>query len=128
MEKHKKPALDGLAAWLGKSSAPRRMGGVFYRAARDTVDAAVAQGYNLHTIWEYLHKTGRFPASYETFRAQHARHTKRAAASTNSAVPSVEPAATPPSAVTPPPKPAAPPQDGIGGFVMNPTPNIEELI
>ncbi|MBR4737957.1 MAG: hypothetical protein IK051_09885 [Rhodocyclaceae bacterium] len=127
MEKHEKSAIDGLAAWLGKSSAPRRMGGVFYSAVRDTVDAAVAQGYNLHTIWEYLHKTGRFPASYETLRAQHARHNKRAAASTNSAAPpsKPKPAAPPVSVAAPVPK--KPPADGIGGFSMQPM-SKEELI
>ena len=109
-----------------------------YACVREDVAAAIAQGYNLHTIWEWLRDEGRFLASYQMFcRYVHRdhqgmrrdktvpqrRHTSLSA-STMPPPPKPKPAATPVSVAAPIPKP--PPVDGIGGFYMQPM-SKEEL-
>ena len=80
--------------------------------ARDEVLHAVMLGYDIRTIYTWLHDTGRYPGSYETFRrcVQRAQRDLRNAESTAAPIK---------------PKPTAAPADGIGGFAYGQKPDEE---
>lgn len=108
-----------LDAWInrGANRRQRRLHAAMYACVREDVAVAIAQGYNLHTIWEWLHDDGRFPASYQTFY----RYVRRDHQGSRRDKPVQRVTHPPPAAVMPPPepKPAATPRDDIGGFTMN---------
>ena len=70
--------IDELQAWVKKreqeTSKPRQDSAVVeFVGEMEHINAAREAGYNLRTIWEHMHATGRYRFSYETFR----RHAKR---------------------------------------------------
>lgn len=72
-----KDYLNDLRKWVeekkGQNGKTANQARVVFLAIRDDVEAAINAGYNLTTIWEHMHETGRVSTTYETFR----RHVKR---------------------------------------------------
>ena len=117
-----KRSLDELARWVKSREASRArpdQSRVAFLAVRGEVQAAMAAGYALKTIWAHLRETGRIACRYETFLNYVRRHIKEP-----------PPAADEGRAEKPDPaaaaKPPAPP--GVGGFTIDATPKKEELI
>ncbi|EHY0174131.1 TraK family protein [Salmonella enterica] len=133
-----KSYTDELAEWVDSRAAKKRRrdeAAVAFLAVRADVEAALAAGYALVTIWEHMRETGKVKFSYETFRSHARRHIKAKAADVPAA-PQDKAAAAPPAPKTPEPRrpkqggkadkpaPAAAPT----GFTFNPTPNKEDLL
>lgn len=108
----KKPAVS-LTEWM-TLPGKRVSSWAAFLPARDEVLHAVMLGYDIRTIYTWLHDTGRYPGSYETFRrcVQRAQRDLRNAESTAAPIK---------------PKPTAAPADGIGGFTVTPI-NKEDLL
>ncbi|MGC1954176.1 MAG: TraK family protein [Gammaproteobacteria bacterium] len=113
--------LDELAEWLRSREASRArpdQSRVAFLAVRGEVQAAMAAGYALKTIWAHLRETGRIACRYETFLNYVRRHIKEPPpAADEGRAEKSDPGA---------PKPAAP--QGMEGFTFDATPKKEELI
>ena len=101
-DKRGQKSTVSLAEWVtlpGKRVSARAA----FLPVRDEVLRAVMLGYDLRTIYAWLHDTGRYPCSYQSFRCtvRRAQHELRNA----------EPSPT----TAPPTKPAP----GIGGFSLS---------
>ena len=118
--------LDELAEWVSSREAlrPRQdQSRVAFLAVRAEVQAAMAAGYALKTIWAHLRETGRIACRYETFLNYVRRHIKRAPpAADEGRAEKPDPAA---EAAREPKRPAP---SGVGGFTFDATPKKEELI
>lgn len=130
-----KSYTDELSAWVKDRAIKKRRrdeAAVAFMAVKTDVQAAIAAGYSLVTIWEHMRETGKVKFSYETFRSHARRHIKLTA-----------PTATPAKPVEPPPAPRSSgpgqPEQGAkphrpaqpappAGFTYNPTPDREELL
>ena len=113
--------LDEIAEWARRRKASRArpdQSRVAFLAVRGEVQAAMAAGYALKTIWAHLRETGRIGCRYETFLNYVRRHIKEPPPAAD------EGRAAKPDAAAP--KPAAPP--GVEGFTFDATPKKEELI
>lgn len=111
--------LDELAEWARRREASRArpdQSRVAFLAVRGEVQAAMAAGYALKTIWAHLRETGRIACRYETFLNYVRRHIKEP-----------PPAAEEGRAEKPHPA-AAKPAPGMEGFTFDATPKKEELI
>ena len=79
-----KPLMDGLATWVsqerGMPAFSRRDYQVTFLAVRADVIEAIAAGFALKTIWEFLRETDRIPFRYETFLKYVRRHITEAPA------------------------------------------------
>lgn len=109
--KRAKKSTVSLAEWATLPGKRVSSWAVFL-PARDEVLHAVMLGYDIRTIYTWLHDTGRYPGSYETFRrcVQRAQRDLRNAESTAAPIK---------------PKPTAAPADGIGGFAYGQKPDEE---
>jgi len=70
-----KSYVDELADWVESRPTKRRRrdeAAVAFLAVKENVEAALAVGYALFTIWEHMSNAGKMKFSYETFRS-HAR-------------------------------------------------------
>ena len=113
--------LDELGQWVKSREASRARSDqsrVAFLAVRAEVQAAMAAGYAVKTIWAHLRETGRIACRYETFLNYVRRHIKEAPP------PADEGRAEKPHPAAP--KPAASP--GVEGFTFDATPKQEELI
>ncbi|RIQ76260.1 conjugal transfer protein TraK [Bordetella avium] len=130
-----KSYTDELAEWVESRAAKKRRrdeAAVAFLAVRADVEAALASGYALVTIWEHMRETGKVKFSYETFRSHARRHIK--------AKPADVPAPQAKAAVRAPktPEPRRPKQGGKAekpapaaaptGFTFNPTPDKKDLL
>ncbi len=99
---------------------------VAFLAAKSDIAEAIAAGFSLKTIWEFLHEQGRIPYRYETFL----KHVKRFITSQQRPSPPPRSATEPrlPQRTTAQ-QPAAnrPSPAGISGFNFEPVPRKEEL-
>ena len=113
--------IDELAQWVksrGASRARPDQSRVAFLAVRGEVQAAMAAGYALKTIWAHLRETGRIACRYETFLNYVRRHIKEPPPLADEGrAEKPDPAA---------PKPGAP--AGVEGFTFDATPKKEELI
>lgn len=91
--------LGELAAWV-QAQPPKKRGqdanAVAFLAVRDDVEAALAAGFPLTTIWRHLHETQRLGFRYDTFLRYVRKHVRRHA-----------PVAPAPPLSTPSPSPAS---------------------
>lgn len=119
-----KSYTDELAAWIKKRPAtknPRQdLAAVAFLAVKSDVQAAIAAGYSLATIWEHMHDTGKVEFSYETFRKRVARHIRNPPAAQAAApAPSAGVADLKPVKKTEGKKPPTPAPAGIPTFVYD---------
>nr|ABL59977.1 TraK [Cosmid vector pHM1]QBF76418.1 oriT-binding protein [Cloning vector pH3]QBF76425.1 oriT-binding protein [Protein expression vector pH3-flag]QGA70033.1 TraK [Promoter probe vector pHG3] len=131
-----KSYTDELAEWVESRAAKKRRrdeAAVAFLAVRADVEAALASGYALVTIWEHMRETGKVKFSYETFRSHARRHIKAKPAD----VPAPQAKAAEPAPAPKTPEPRRPKQGGKAekpapaaaptGFTFNPTPDKKDL-
>jgi hypothetical protein len=72
--------VNELAAWV-QDQSPKKHGqdanAVAFLAVREDVEAAVAAGFPLTTIWRHLHETQRLGFRYDTFLRYVRKHVRR---------------------------------------------------
>lgn len=130
-----KSYTDELAEWVESRAAKKRRrdeAAVAFLAVRADVEAALASGYALVTIWEHMRETGKVKFSYETFRSHARRHIKAKPAD----VPAPQAKAAEPAPAPKTPEPRRPKQGGKAekpapaaaptGFTFNPTPDKKD--
>ncbi|WP_157269577.1 TraK family protein [Azohydromonas aeria] len=97
--------VEELAAWV-QDQPPKRRGqdtnAVAFLAVREDVEAAIAAGFPLTTIWRHLHETRRLGFRYDTFLKYVRKHVRRAPAQSVAASP---PSSAPVSSPVPLPEP-----------------------
>jgi hypothetical protein len=101
--------VEELAAWV-QDQPPKRRGqdanAVAFLAVREDVEAAIAAGFPLTTIWRHLHETRRLGFRYDTFLKYVRKHVRRKApAAPAQCVEASPPSPSPVSSSTPPPEP-----------------------
>ncbi|WP_298236545.1 TraK family protein [uncultured Azohydromonas sp.] len=101
--------VEELAAWV-QDQPPKRRGqdtnAVAFLAVREDVEAAIAAGFPLTTIWRHLHETRRLGFRYDTFLKYVRKHVRRdAPAAPAQSVAASPPCPAPVSSPVPPPEP-----------------------
>jgi hypothetical protein len=123
-----KSYTDELAEWVKKrgASRPRRDKNlVAFLAVRADVEAAIAAGYALKTIWEHLRDKGKIQYRYETFLKHVRRHITHAPEGKGKN-PDAEAGAGKSERGAPGPKRKE--GEVVEGFHFEATPNKEDLI
>lgn len=100
--------VEELAAWV-QDQPPKRgqdTNVVAFLAVREDVEAAIAAGFPLTTIWRHLHKTRRLGFRYDTFLKYVRKHVRPGApAAPAQSVAASPPCPAPVSSPVPPPEP-----------------------
>ena len=130
MPKEPTPYVDELASWV-QAQPPKRhaqdANTVAFLAVRGDVEAALAAGFPLTTIWRHLHETQRLRFRYDTFLKYVRKHVRRGAqAAPVQAVANPSPASAPGSPTASPPEPRRT-DTTVPGFSFKAAANPKEL-